>query len=114
MSEDSGIEGLLALLDDEYARRILIETSTQPMSAKDLAEACDASLPTIYRRIDRLSEQNLLAERKEFGDEGRHYSVYEATLNRVTLELEDGEFSADIATEPPDAADRFTQMWEDI
>ncbi|SEH67053.1 Helix-turn-helix domain-containing protein [Halopenitus malekzadehii] len=114
MSEDSEIEDLLEVLDDEFARGILIETSIQPMSAKDLAEACDASLPTIYRRIDRLSEQDLLAERKKFRDEGRHYSVYEATLSRLTIELTDGEFSADVVTEPDDAADRFTDMWEDL
>ena len=114
MNEGLDLEELLSILDDEYARSILIETSQRPMSAKHLAEACDASLPTIYRRIDRLSEQGLVTERPKFRDEGRHYSVYEATLNRVTIDLDDGEMSADISTEPTDAADRFTKMWEDI
>ena len=114
MSTDPDLEALLSILDDEYARAILIETSQRPMSAKHLAEACDASLPTIYRRIDRLSEQGFVTERPKFRDEGRHYSVYEATLNRVTIDLDDGEMSADVSTEPTDAADRFTEMWEDI
>jgi DNA-binding transcriptional ArsR family regulator len=56
---------LFALLDDEYARAILAATSEQATSAPALAEACDASHPTIYRRIDRLKDQNLLAERTE-------------------------------------------------
>lgn len=84
------------------------------MSAKQLAEACDASLPTIYRRIDRLSELDLLTERPEFRDEGRHYSVYEATLDRVVIDLDDGALDITMTTEPTDAADRFTEMWEDI
>jgi DNA-binding transcriptional ArsR family regulator len=114
VSEDPDLEELLSVLDDEYARAILIETSQQPMSAKNLAEACDASLPTIYRRIDRLSEQGLVTERTTFRDEGRHYSIYEATLDRVVINLDDGELTVGVSTEPTDAADRFTEMWEDI
>ena len=114
VSEEPSVEALLSALDDEYARRILTATDQRPMSAKQLSEACDASLPTIYRRIDRLSELNLLTERPEFRDEGRHYSVYEATLDRVVIDLDDGELNISMATEPTDAADRFTEMWEDI
>lgn len=114
MSEEPPLEELFAVLDDEYARTILTETSTQPMSAKTLAEACDASLPTIYRRIDRLTECGLIEERTEFGDEGRHYGVYRATLDRLVVELDDGELTVDVTAEPSDPADRFTKMWEDI
>ncbi|MFP8954778.1 helix-turn-helix domain-containing protein [Natrialbaceae archaeon A-arb3/5] len=114
MSEESSLEDLFAVLDDEYARAILTETSTEPMSAKSLADACDASLPTIYRRIDRLSEHGLIEERTEFADEGRHYGVYKATLDRIVIELGDEEFTADVTTTSPDPADRFTQLWEDI
>ncbi|MFC3957052.1 ArsR/SmtB family transcription factor [Halovivax cerinus] len=114
MSEDHDIEELLSLLDDEYARLILIETSKQPMSAKELAAACDASLPTIYRRIDRLSDRGLVSERTEFVDEGRHYSVYEATLERVVIELGDGDLTGSVSTRASDPADRFTSMWEDL
>lgn len=114
VSEDPSVEGLLSVLDDEYARTILMETDQRPMSAKHLAEACDASLPTIYRRIDRLSELGLVTERPEFGDDGRHYSVYEATLDQVVIDLDDGELTVSMSAEPTDAADRFTEMWEDI
>lgn len=114
MSEESSPTDLFALLDDEYARRILTETSQQPMSAKALSEECDASLPTIYRRTEQLCACNLLDERTEFGDEGRHYGVYEARLERILVELVDGEFQVSVETEPTDVADRFTQLWEDM
>lgn len=114
MSEDPGVETLLSVLDDEYARTILMETDQRPMSAKHLAEACDASLPTIYRRIDRLSELGLVTDRPEFTGEGRHYSVYEATLDQVVIDLDEGNLNITMTTEPTDAADRFTEMWEDI
>jgi predicted transcriptional regulator len=115
VSEDCSPNEVFALLDDEYARAILTATSTQPMSAKTLSEECDASLPTVYRRADRLVKCGLLAERTEVVEDGHHYSVYEAQLDRLTVDLDDGELHVDIEeTTADDVADRFTDMWEDI
>lgn len=113
MSEEPPPDELFALLDDEYARAILTETSEEPMSAKRLSEACEASLPTIYRRIDRLIACELLVKRTEFHEEGRHYGVYEAKLQRLTVDLTDGEFEVGLET-TEDAADRFTRLWEGV
>lgn len=115
MSEEPPSDEVIALLDDEYARMILTKTSEQPMSAKVLSNSCDASLPTIYRRIDRLLDCDLLTEQTEFQEQGRHYSVYEACLEKVTIELDDGEFTMTMTTSSkPDPADRFTNIWEGV
>ena len=52
MDEDD--DELLALLDDEYARAILAELTTEPMSVTELCTACEMSDATAYRRLDRL------------------------------------------------------------
>ncbi len=114
MSEEPSVEDLLAVLDDEYARPILVAASAEPQSAKALAEVCDASLPTVYRRLDTLAEYDLIAEQTELDDDGHHYSTYEATLQSVAIELEETGFTADVSREPTDAADRFTELWEGI
>lgn len=108
------MEELFAVLDDEYARTILTETSTEAKSAKALAEACDASLPTVYRRIDRLKECALLEEQTRFTDEGRHYGVYRATLKEAVISLDDDGLAVDVDREASDPADRFTELWEDL
>ena len=56
-------EDVLAILDDEYAKDILVETHAEPRSARRLAELCDASRSTIYRRIERLQAHDLLETR---------------------------------------------------
>ena len=115
MSEDCPPTEVFALLDDEYARAILTATSTQPMSAKALSEECDASLPTVYRRAERLAECGLIEEGTQLDDDGHHYSVYEARLDRLTVDLEEGELHITVEEKPSeDIADRFTDMWEDI
>lgn len=114
MSDDPPSDEVFALLDDEYARAILTATSTQPMSAKELGDECDASLPTVYRRVERLVETGLLEERTRVADHGRHYSVYRARLRRLSVELDDGELRVSVDAERDDMADRFTDMWEEL
>ena len=112
MSEDTELSTVLAVLDDEYARDILTHTSVEPMSASTLSDRCDASLPTIYRRLERLEECRLVTEETELAPDGNHYSVYSANLDHLELDLEDGELSLEVTYRDEDVADRFTRMWE--
>lgn len=112
VSEEPDLSTLLAVLDDEYARDILTHTSVEPMSASTLSERCDASLPTIYRRLDRLEECHLVTEETELAPDGNHYSVYSANLDRLELSLEDGSFALELTYSEEDVADKFTRMWE--
>ncbi|RQG89844.1 ArsR family transcriptional regulator [Natrarchaeobius halalkaliphilus] len=112
MSEEIDLSRILAILDDEYARDILTHTSVEPMSASTLSERCDASLPTIYRRLERLEESRLVTEETELAPDGNHYSVYSANLDRFELSLEEGSFDLELTYREEDVADRFTRMWE--
>lgn len=117
MSEESNESEILALLHDEYARQILGETSATPMSANELSQRCDASRSTVYRRIDRLTDCDLLEERTRFDPDGHHRNVYASRLEEVLVRFEDGGPVVEVQrTEPTeeDVADRFTRMWEEL
>ena len=123
MSEDPAVGDILDLLSDEYARDILAATSVKPMSAKQLADQCEMSQPTVYRRGEWLQEYGLIEEQTQIETGGNDYSVFAATLSEVSLALADGDFETEIErAEPPafpgqgeqDTADRFTKMWENL
>lgn len=114
MTDGREVREVAALLEDEYAHTILIHTSTQEMSATDLSEACDASVSTIYRRIERLQEHDLLSEQLNLDRDGHHYKTYTARLDRIEIELVDGGFEIEITYRPEDAADRFTDLFEGL
>ena len=114
MSWDADVRELAGLLEDEYANAILIHTSEREMSAPELSDACDASVSTIYRRIERLQEHDLLAERLNLDRDGHHYRTYAARLDRITIELTDGAFEVEVAYRPETAADRFTDLFEGL
>ena len=105
---------LFDLLADEYARTILIATSREPMSARTLSERYEMSLPTVYRRVERLQEFDFLIEGTEIDTSGGHHrSVYEANLEHIDIDLEDGDLGIRIRLQE-DATDRFTRMWREM
>lgn len=105
---------VLSLLDDEYARRILVETTREDKSAGALAEACDASEPTIYRRLERLSDHGLIEEHQQIDPDGHHYKTYAATVEQVTVEIDDEGVVIEIVEQERDPADTFTELYEGL
>jgi DNA-binding transcriptional ArsR family regulator len=105
---------VLSLLDDEYARRILVATSAEPRSASELAELCDASEPTVYRRLDRLDEQGLIEKRQELDPDGHHYKTYLASVERVSVDIDPDGIVIEIVERERDPADRFTELYEGL
>lgn len=104
-------EEVFALLDDEYARALLVRLAEQPMTAHRLHEATDASLATVYRRLDALADCGLVAERTRLDEDGNHYAVYEASLDELRVSLTPGGFEA-VVDRREDVADAFTRVWE--
>lgn len=114
MTTDGELSEIVELLDDSYARDILAAASIEPVSAKMLSEHCDASLPTVYRRIERLQEHDLLTAQQQLDPDGNHYKTYEARLERVSIDLTDGTYSIEITRTKQKVADRFSDLVEEL
>lgn len=112
VSDEATLEAVLALLDDDHARSILTATSLEPMSAKELSDHCDVSQATAYRRVERLTDAGLVAERTRPRADGHHDTVYVATLDELSVRLRDGELKFDVDRRSDDVADRLTRLWE--
>ncbi|QLG28902.1 helix-turn-helix domain-containing protein [Halorarum halophilum] len=104
---------VLGLLYDEYARSILMRTSSKPMSADQLADACDASISTVYRRVDELEELGLIHGEEQYDPNGDHYRTFEAVVDHVGIDIEDGDLSVTMSRSE-NRADRFTRAWENL
>ena len=112
MSEDDTVD-IVDVLGDEYVQTILAQTHTEPRSVDSLSDACDADPSTIYRRIDRLQEAELLEDQQRLDPDGHHYKVYTASLREVRIRLEEGGYDVEIdriVEESP--ADKFTRLYE--
>ena len=103
-----------SLLDDEDARRILIETYEETRSASALYEACDASEATVYRRLERLQQQELVESVQEIDPNEGPHEVYAARLDHVSIDLTAAGFEVDVEYIDETAADRLTRLYEEL
>jgi DNA-binding transcriptional ArsR family regulator len=105
----------LPLLGDEYARRILIATCSEPMTAPELATDIDAAPSTVYDRISDLEAAGFLTEVTRTDGDGNHYAEYAARLDRLTVDVTaDGlTVDADYA-DRDEAAERLRALWRDV
>ncbi|WP_049979709.1 ArsR/SmtB family transcription factor [Halolamina rubra] len=95
MGEEPSHE-IMDTMGDEMARRLLIAVRKDPQSAKELAEACEMSLPTVYRRMDALIDHGLVTERTVVTDDGNHYKEYRCNFDSTVISLGDQQFDIEI------------------
>lgn len=89
-------DSVFDLLGNELARKILVLTSEETLSAEELAKHCDASQPTVYRRLDALESYDMVTEKLRYDADGNHRSAYECRLEELRFGVEDGGFTVDI------------------
>ena len=110
---DRSIEEILDTIGDEHARRVLAAISREPKSAKELAEECDLSLPTIYRRVEMLDEYDLVTDHTLVAEDGNHYKVYESNFESTVISLQGEEYQVQIYREE-NLPDRFSKLWDEL
>lgn len=113
MSKEWDPENVFDVLGSEVARKILALASLRPLSADELADHCNVSKPTVYRRIQALQEYDMLAEEMELDDDGHHYKVFRTSLREARFHVDDGVFDIDIQLER-DYTDKFMDFWQDM
>lgn len=113
MSNQWAPEGIFEVLASKESRRILAAASVQPVSAKELEQVCDASLPTVYRRLNVLVEYDLLSEKRLANPEQAQSKRYSTDLKEITVEITDGELNVSLEIEK-DAVDKFGELFRDL
>lgn len=104
-------EALADLLGDECARTILVEAKTEPRTAAELSDCAGVSKPTVYRRLERLREYDLVTETIQPVTDGKNYKLYQTELEGIELNLSEDGFEITVSRRSR-MADRFTQFVE--
>lgn len=104
-------EALADLLGDECARTILIEAKKEPCSAAELSDCAGVSEPTVYRRLERLREYDLVTEDIQPVTDGKNYKLYRTELDGIELDLSEDGFEITVSRRER-MAERFTRFVE--
>lgn len=117
-SDISTVDGdaaeVVSLLNDEYARMVLVLTYEEALTADALVDRLDAAPSTVYNRLSRLTDHDLVTEQQQINPNGHHRKTYQARLDQVSISLSGDGFEVRIDREPTDPADRLTDAFDDL
>lgn len=85
------------VLDDSDCRAILEATSDEPLSAKEVSEACDLPLSSTYRKLEMLTDAGMVEELTRVRQSGKHASEYARLVDDVTVSVtQSGEMAVHV------------------
>jgi predicted ArsR family transcriptional regulator len=104
------VEEVLEVLGNKYNPEILGATR-RPKSVQELSDELGIPIATSYRRVDELTEIDLLElDGRELSEEGRRTNVYRRTVDKVRVEF-DGE-EVEISVEERSAVENnLVEVW---
>ena len=103
---------VLESLGNKYNPEIL-DATDEPKSAQELSDELDVPIATCYRRIDELTELDLLELHDEvLSDDRRRVKVYRRNVESISIEFGD-DIAVDIE-ERAEVTNRLDEVWRTL
>jgi DNA-binding transcriptional ArsR family regulator len=84
-------DALLKLLGDDYACDILCALADGPRTGRELSNQFEMSRPTVYRRLDRLTDAGIVKSTIQSDPDGHHRQAFYLVVDEFEFQLhEDG------------------------
>jgi predicted transcriptional regulator len=107
-----GIE-MLRVLGNEYNPEIL-SFAHEPRSAQELSDELDVPIATCYRRIEELTDADLLEHHdRVLSDERRRVNVYRRNIEEVVVDFSEGDVSVNVE-ERKQVKSRLDEAWRTL
>jgi len=102
---------IIECLSDPQCRRIIDLTVNKPLSASDIAEACNLPASTAYRRISTLTDTGLLGvERSVITEDGKRYDLFRSTIKGVEINYQPNDLIVHLIPNE-DMISKFIRIW---
>ncbi|MFB6195621.1 MAG: winged helix-turn-helix domain-containing protein [Haloplanus sp.] len=104
---------MLRVLGNEYNPQIL-SFAHEPRSAQELSDELDVPIATCYRRIEELTDADLLEHHdRVLSDERRRVNVYRRNIEEVSVEFDEGDVSVTVE-ERRQVKNRLDEAWRTL
>lgn len=104
---------LVRALGNTYNVEIL-SAATAPVSAQELSDRLEIPIATCYRRINELTDADLLENYDQISSSGqRPTALYRRTADKVCVEFEDDSFSVALQ-ERTDVKEKLDNVWQTL
>ena len=113
-NESPALDEVLSALDDADCRAI-IRALDEPLSAGEVSDRCDIPSSTAYRKLDLLTEAELLTEATEVRPDGHHTTLYDVDFEQVVIGIEEDRMLEVGIDRPARSADeQLANMWREV
>jgi predicted ArsR family transcriptional regulator len=103
---------LLQTLGNKYSAEIL-DATEEPRSAQELSDELEIPIATCYRRIDELTEHDLLELHDNIlSDDRRRIKVYRRNVEAIRVEF-DEEMAVDVE-ERSEVTNKLDEAWRTL
>ena len=103
----------LRVLGNEYNAEIL-QATNEPQSAQDLSEELDIPIATCYRRIDELTEVDLLElHDRPLSDAHRRINVYRRNIEEVRADFDEDSLRVEVS-ERSEVKNKLDDVWRTL
>jgi predicted ArsR family transcriptional regulator len=89
----------LDAVGDEDCKTILDAVREEAKTIPELSEECDIPLSTAYRKVNRLQEAELVAEKNRLPEDCRPKNVYELNFDGAVVTMGEDGFAVEFAGE---------------
>lgn len=89
-------KNMLDIVSDKYCRAIIEATKFKPKSAIEITAETKIPISTVYRRIQTLHDNKLLATSGEINDDGKKFFLYKSKIKGMRCNLNDGEIEVEL------------------
>jgi predicted ArsR family transcriptional regulator len=104
---------LLQTLGNKYSAEIL-DATDEPRSAQELSNELEIPIATCYRRIDELTEHDLLELHDNvLSDDRRRIKVYRRNVDAIRVEFDDDQLVVDVE-ERSEVTNKLDEAWRTL
>ncbi len=100
-------QAVLAALDDDACRAILEATTEEALTATELSDRCEIPMSTAYRKVEMLTEADLVAEQVRINTSGKHATEYAKNFDGVHVSVGDEGIEIELTKPEADAQSSY-------
>jgi hypothetical protein len=87
---------ILGIMSDKYCRAIIEATMSAPKAAIEISAECKIPISTVYRRLQILHDNKLLAISGSITQEGKKHFLYKSRVKAMTSTFNGGNLEVEI------------------
>ncbi len=84
-------DAILEILADQYCRDIIKITMEEPKSAIEISAYSQIPISTVYRRLQTLHDNKLLAISGTISDDGKKFFLYKSKIKSICVHYDENQ-----------------------